>query len=80
MSTSIDKDIMAGFAMSDQPLVFRVLSDDFMSCGADIQWLSVYPTEKEILYPPLTFLKYVKHTPIANSKGIVVDVIPSFST
>jgi hypothetical protein len=50
-----------------------------MSCGADVSWLSVYPAEAEILYPPLTYLKYVKTTPIKNSNGFVVEVKPSFS-
>lgn len=27
-----------------------------MSKGSSISWLSVYPKEKEILYPPLTYL------------------------
>ena len=30
---------------------------DFMSRGADIAFLSVYPTEQEALYPPLTYLR-----------------------
>jgi hypothetical protein len=46
----------------------------------DVSWLSVYPAEAEILYPPLTYLKYVKTTPIKNSTGFVVEVKPSFST
>ena len=41
-------------------------------------WLSVYPAEAEVLYPPLTYLRYVKSTPIKNSQGVVVDVRPSF--
>jgi hypothetical protein len=80
MSTSTSKEIVAGYANSAQPLVFRVNSDGFMSCGADISWLSVYPNEAEVLYPPLTYLKYMKTTPIKNSSGFVVDVEPQFST
>jgi hypothetical protein len=80
MSTSTSKAIVAGYANSAQPLVFRVNSDGFMSCGADISWLSVYPNEAEVLYPPLTYLKYLKTTPIKNSSGFVVDVEPIFST
>jgi hypothetical protein len=80
MSASTSKEIVAGYAQSDQPLIFRIVSDDFMSCGADVSWLSVYPAEKEILYPPLTFLKYDGTTPILNSTGVVVDVKPSFSS
>ena len=28
-----------------------------MQLGADLQWLSAFPNEAEILYPPLTYLK-----------------------
>jgi hypothetical protein len=80
MSTSTKMHIVAGYAKSAQPLVFRINSDDFMSCGADISWLSVYPTEAEVLYPPLTFLRYIKEQRIKNSLGIVVDVKPTFSS
>jgi hypothetical protein len=79
MSASTSMEVVAGYAKSEKPLVFRIISDDFMSCGADVSWLS-YPSEKEILYPPLTFLKHAGATPILNSSGMVVDVKPSFST
>jgi hypothetical protein len=64
------------YAQSDQPLLFRVISNSFMSRGADITWLSVYLNEQEILYPPLTYLKFLKQTPIQNSTGFVIDVEP----
>jgi hypothetical protein len=80
MSTSTSKDIVAGYANSEMPLVFRVVSDNFMNCGADVSWLSVYPSENEVLYPPLTFLKYDGTVPIKNSSGMVVNVSPSLST
>ena len=28
-----------------------------MQRGADLQYLSAFPAEKELLYPPLTFLR-----------------------
>jgi hypothetical protein len=37
--------------------------------GADIQFLSAFPAEKELLYPPLTFLK-----PSPGRKPVRVDV------
>jgi hypothetical protein len=80
MSTSKSMETVAGYANSTKPLVFRVVSDDFMSCGADIRQFSLYPEEAEVLYPPLTYLKVVKTTPIKNSTGIVVDVEPTFAS
>jgi hypothetical protein len=34
-------------------------AQDFTSRGADVSFLSVYPGEKEALYPPLTYLRGV---------------------
>jgi hypothetical protein len=79
MSTSTSKEIVAGYALSTQPLVFCIISEGFMSRGADISWLSVYPKEAEVLYPPLTYLKYVRRRKIKNSAGFVVDVRPEIS-
>ena len=76
MSTSTNKEVVAEYAKSDQPLIFRVVSTSFLSRGADIKWLSLYAHEDEILYPPLTYLKYLGQKRIKNSKGIVVDVEP----
>jgi hypothetical protein len=54
-----------------------------MSCRFDVGLLalglSAYPAEKELLYPPLTYLEHDSTTPILNSSGVVVDV-PSFAT
>lgn len=57
MSTTLDINVAAAFASgSMSPLIFRYLSNDFMSSGACIWFISVYPEEKEVLYPPLTYL------------------------
>ena len=33
------------------------MPSSFLATGADLQWLSAFPGEAEMLYPPLTFLK-----------------------
>ncbi len=33
------------------------MPSSFLAIGADLQWLSAFPGEAEMLYPPLTFLK-----------------------
>lgn len=57
MSTSTSKDVAIEFSEGKHPLVFKFVTDNFMSRGADISFLSVYPEEKETLYPPLTYLQ-----------------------
>jgi hypothetical protein len=58
-STSASSAVARKFADSDCPLVFKFVTQNFMSRGADISWLSVFPDEAEALYPPLTYLRAV---------------------
>jgi len=60
MSTSASVDIAITFAASKCPLIFKYETKDFANRGADISFLSVYPDEKEGLFPPLTYLRVVK--------------------
>lgn len=55
MSTSENPDEAVSFANS-AGFVFQVVCNDYFSRGASIQFLSVYPEEEEVLYPPLTYL------------------------
>ena len=54
MSTSESLKIIAGYALSSSPLLFRIKIESPMDRGASLKWLSVYPGEDEVLYPPLT--------------------------
>ena len=79
MSTSTDLEVIAGYAKSSSPLLLRIKVDSPMELGADIQWLSMFPGESEVLYPPLTFLKPMFRQAIrGQSTGCVVTVKPSF--
>jgi hypothetical protein len=86
MSTTSSKTVAADFAKESKtsPLLFKLLSNDFMSHGADISFLSVYPEEKEILYPPLTYLcpinREIKIEIIDGREYQVVEVKPSFGS
>lgn len=80
MSTSQQKSVVARYASSDTPLLFRIRVSSPMDMGADISWLSTFPEEREVLYPPLTYLKPLISQPIKNSKGMVYTVKPSFPT
>jgi hypothetical protein len=54
-----------------------------MDRGASIAYLSAFPSEEEILYPPLCFLKptgakeTLRHR---NATITVVEVVPHFGT
>ena len=68
------------FADSACPLVFKFTTPNFMSRGADISWLSVFPDEKETLYPPLTYLRFLgTSTESVDGKAMrVTTVEPQF--
>jgi hypothetical protein len=57
MSTSEDLNVIARYALSSRPLLIRIKIESPMDRGANLKWLSVFPHEEEVLYPPLTFLK-----------------------
>jgi hypothetical protein len=79
MSTSVSKVKIGEYAKSEYPLILRVVPTSFMERGSDISWLSLYPGEKEVLYPPLTYLETIRKRRIKNCKGWVIDVRPHIS-
>jgi hypothetical protein len=80
LSTSASQEVAVNFAASALPLVFKFETKDFTSRGADVAWLSVYPGEKEALYPPLTFLRSMKaeNEIIGGMSILVATVEPVF--
>eukprot|EP01046_Picozoa_sp_COSAG06_P010277 COSAG06_NODE_559_length_14300_cov_98.800085_3_plen_713_part_00 len=80
LSTSASQEVAVNFAASSLPLVFKFETKDFTSRGADIGWLSVYPNEKEALYPPLTYLRSIKaeNETIGGVTVLVATVEPVF--
>lgn len=80
MSTTASRQVAELFADSKCPLLFKLRSRSFMSHGADISFLSVYPGEREALYPPLTYLHPVGKTEEVVGKRLmtVVEVEPIY--
>jgi len=79
MSSTPNLRVVASYSKSNSPLLLKIKIESPMDHGADISWLSVFPDEQEVLYPPLTFLKPVRVQPIREmDKGQVITVKPSF--
>lgn len=77
MSTTTDIEVAGQYAQSKHPLILCVHCTSFMNRGSDISWVSMYAHEKEILYPPLTFLKVLGMRKIHDCEGgYIVDVEP----
>jgi WD40 repeat protein len=56
MSTTLDQRVALRYATSnpDEPSTLMVMQMGMVDRGAQLDWLSQYPEEKEILLPPLT--------------------------
>lgn len=72
MSTSTSMDTAWGYAQSRTPLVFKFENRGFTR-GCSIDFLSVYPGEKEVLYAPLTYILYKREYVEHNTTVIVVE-------
>jgi hypothetical protein len=82
MSTTTDIRVAAHYGMSGGSLLFKLKVNNFMQYGADLQWLSAFPTEAEVLYPPLCYLQPTGHTQgvqVGNNKFTIVEVQPHFA-
>ena len=57
MSTTKDTHTAADYGKSKDPLLFRIKVQTPMDMGADINWLSAFPEEFEVTYPPLSCIQ-----------------------
>eukprot|EP00322_Chrysochromulina_rotalis_P013516 CAMPEP_0115839736 /NCGR_PEP_ID=MMETSP0287-20121206/6405_1 /TAXON_ID=412157 /ORGANISM="Chrysochromulina rotalis, Strain UIO044" /LENGTH=770 /DNA_ID=CAMNT_0003293317 /DNA_START=17 /DNA_END=2329 /DNA_ORIENTATION=+ len=83
MSTTTDLKIAVQYSLGDSSLLFKLRTNSFMQRGADLTFLSAFPGEAEILFPPLTYLRPTgkcMHLSFADStvKYTVVEVEPIF--
>ena len=57
MSATASMQIALRYAISNNSLRFKIVTNSFMERGVDLSYLSCFPQEAETLYPPLTYLK-----------------------
>ncbi len=62
MSTTKNLDVAVCYSLSSHSLLLKILVPSFIALGAELQWLSAFPGEEEILYPPLTYLEPTNQT------------------
>ena len=74
MSTSTDKNVALEYARrgSTTDCTIFSMAFDMTSKGASVQWVSQFPYENELLYPPLTSLTCEKWETIDNVKHIYI--------
>ena len=61
MSTTLEREIAMGYAKGDGSRMGIVIEvqQGMVDRGADVEWLSQYPSEREILFAPLTGLEVI---------------------
>jgi hypothetical protein len=81
MSTTRDLKIAIEYSKSEggHALLLKFKVTNMKQFGAEVSWLSAFPAEKEILYPPLTFLEptgRVETTTINGMAFTTVEIEP----
>ena len=80
MSTTTEIKTATEYSMSDNSLIFYIYTKNSMQRGADIQFLSAFPAEAEVLYPPLTYLQptgRMQEVAVEGRRFTVVEVEPT---
>ena len=84
MSTTEDIRVAAKFAASREAVLFKMRPHNFMQRGPALSWLSCFPEEREVLFPPLTYLECSGRTQVVQVGELmtytVVEVVPYFPT
>ena len=86
MSTTSDLRVAVRYSLSRHSLLFKLVAPNFMALGAELQWLSAFADEAEVLFPPLTFLQPTGRTDRVDAVDrdgnpvtfTIVEVTPSF--
>ena len=81
MSTSHDLKTAVEYSGAANSLILKLRTDTFMARGASIQFLSAFPKENEVLYPPLTFLKPTGKQESISCDGrmfTIIEVVPHY--
>ena len=70
-------------ACAEGSVLFKIRVPDIMAIGADLKWLSAFPNDAEVLYPPLTLLRPTGRTKMYEFHGRsfqVMEVQPDLSS
>ena len=80
LSTTPDLSTAARFSTGREAFLFLVTARSFMQRGAELSYLSCLPQEREVCYPPCTYLKPTGRTQRLELPGelrcVVVEVTP----
>lgn len=78
MSTTTSLDVAVRYSASRSPLLLRLRTPNFMQRGASIAFLSAFPVEEEVLFPPLTYMQVrrIDEVEVGQVRCVVIEVVP----
>ena len=76
MSTTTDLMVALKYSKSGSPFILKIRSRGFEDRGSGISGLSAFPGEKEVLFPPLTYLSPTGRTQKVGDRFTIVEVTP----
>jgi hypothetical protein len=85
MSTTTDLNVALTYALKGvgtPTVIFRIVTDNNLSRGPDLKWVSLFPGESETLFPPLTYIQPTGKTQVlvhAGCQATVVEVRPTLA-
>ena len=81
MSTTHSLEVAIKYSASTCSVLVKLETSNFLVRGADLTFLSAFPGECEVLFPPLTYLMPIRKQEVMMDDGIsytVVEVNPQF--
>lgn len=81
MSTTTDIEVATQYSMSPSSIIFVIRTENYMQRGADLSFLSAFPAEKEVLFPPRVYLCPTKRRQTIEVNGFrfcIIEVTPTY--
>ena len=85
MSTTTSLAVAVRYSASRCSVLLQLITDSFRDRGANLRWISAFPGEDEVLYPPLTYLAPTGRRQVVEGEGAakgvsftIIEVHPSF--
>eukprot|EP00802_Teleaulax_amphioxeia_P004400 Tamp_04404.p1 GENE.Tamp_04404~~Tamp_04404.p1 ORF type:complete len:613 (+),score=161.16 Tamp_04404:883-2721(+) len=80
LSTTTALGVAIDFSRSKRSLIFKIVTQNKLQRGADLHWLSIFPSEQEVLWPPLTYLQPTSLTQEVEIDGWHLTVLEVHTT
>ena len=56
-------------------LIFKIVTENKLQRGAGLEWISLFPNESEVLFPPLTYMQPTGKTQVVEIDGFHFTIV-----